>query len=275
MKQLHVAAAQIHSGGPVEETLARAETQVRVAATVGAEVILFSECALHGYDYDLTPEILRQVAEPSHGPNCRRISEIAQEYDVSVLMGFFERDGETFYNSQLIARNDGSRDVERKHVLTEGETSAGLSHGPRHRKVFEFNGVRTSIIICADGSIDGLHDHLAEREVDYRFCPTAGGGKMEEMLHESDLDTAEGRSGYEENRPRVFKTEAILDEEECPNTGFTAANALGPVGKRTCHQGHCMIVDNRRVMRAQIPGTNVLEHQQDQIIHAVLTFPAR
>jgi predicted amidohydrolase len=47
MKQLRVAAAQIHSGGTVEQTLARAETQVRAAAVVGAEVILFSECALH------------------------------------------------------------------------------------------------------------------------------------------------------------------------------------------------------------------------------------
>jgi hypothetical protein len=89
------------------------------------------------------------------------------------------------------------------------------------------------------------------------------------------LATPEGQKAYAENRPRVFKPEPFLDEEECPDTGFTAANALGPVGERTCHQGHCMIVDNQRVMRAQVPGTNVLEHQQDQMIHAELSFPAR
>ena len=64
----------------------------------------------------------------------------------------------------------------------------------------------------------------------------------------------------------------ILDEKECPATGFTSANALGPVGRQTCHQGHCMIVDHQRVMRAQIPGTIVLEHMEDQMIHARLQF---
>lgn len=42
----------------------------------------------------------------------------------------------------------------------------------------------------------------------------------------------------------------------------------------TCHMGHCMIVDNRGVMRTQLPGTPVLEHQQDLMTHAVLQFPA-
>ena len=33
-----------------------------------------------------------------------------------------------------------------------------------------------------------------------------------------------------------------------------------------------MIVDNQQVMRAQIPGTIVLEHMQDQMVHARLDF---
>ena len=47
---------------------------------------------------------------------------------------------------------------------------------------------------------------------------------------------------------------------------------IGPVGERTCHVGHCMIVDNRGVMHAQIPGTPVLEHQQDRMTHAKIAF---
>jgi hypothetical protein len=38
------------------------------------------------------------------------------------------------------------------------------------------------------------------------------------------------------------------------------------------HQGHCSIVDKNRVLRAQIPGTNVVEHFLDQMAHAVLYF---
>lgn len=272
MKRLHVAAAQIRSEETVAGTLRRVERQLALAARVGADVILFSEGCMHGYDYDLTRKRLREAAEPLSGRNCGRVVSMAKKYGVAILIGFFERDGRRFYNSQLVARPDGSRAVQRKHCLTGGETGPGLVPGPAERTVFEFNGVRTAIIICADGGIKDLHETLRCQGVEYRFCPTGGGGKMDEMLHEADLLTAEGRRAYAKNRPRVFNTKAILPRKECPYTGFAAANALGPAGRRTCHQGHCMIVDNHRVMRAQHPGTIVLEHQQDQMIHAELTF---
>ena len=271
-RTLHVAAAQIHSGGLIEDILQRVERQVTAASAVGAEVILFAEGALHGYDYDMTPESVRAVAEPADSPHCRRLLEMAQRHRIAILIGFFERSGEAIHNSILVARPDGTHKTARKHILTEGEIRARLTPSPRERTIVEFNGVRCAIIICADGGIDGLHDELRAQKVDYRFCPTGGGGKISDMLHVDDLLTAEGRARYTENRPRVFKTEAILDEKECPATGFTSANALGPVGRQTCHQGHCMIVDHQRVMRAQIPGTIVLEHMEDQMIHARLQF---
>jgi predicted amidohydrolase len=272
MRTLHVAAAQVHSGGGVAETLARIERQVAAAAAVGAQVILFSEGVLQGYDYGVNRALLDRIAEPPDGPGCAKVAAIARKYGLAVLVGFFERAAEGFYNSQFVARPDGDCAVQRKNVLNDIERNAGLVPGPAERTVFEFNGVRTAIIICADCAIDNLHERLKAQSVDYRLCPTGGGGKMEEMLHEAELLTPEGRKKYEENRPRVFKPEAILSEKDCPYVGFTSANALGPVGKNTCHQGHCMIVDNQRVMRAQIPGTIVLEHQQDQMIHAVLDF---
>ena len=255
------------------ETLERLERQAKAAATVGAHLILFAEGALHGYDYDMTAASVRAVAEPVDGPNCRRIRELARHLGIIILAGFFERHDDKIHNSLLIARPDGSATAARKHVLTPGEIAAGLTPGARKRAIVEVNGVRCAIIICADGGIEGLHDELLGQGVDYRLCPTGGGGKIADMLHEADLESAEGRQRYRENRPRGFNTEAILDEKQCPYTGFASANALGPVGKQTCHQGHCMIVDNQRVMRAQIPGTIVLEHQQDQMIHAELRFP--
>jgi predicted amidohydrolase len=273
-RTLHVAAAQIHSGGTVDETLERLRRQVVAASAVGAEMILFSEGVLQGYDYDMTAEIIEAGAEPVDGPHCRRIAELARKFSITVVAGFFERDGDRFYNAMLVAPPAGPCWTARKFMLGEIERRANLTPGPKERPVLEINGVRAAIIICADGGIDGLHEDLRARRVDYRLCPTGGGGKIGDYLHESDLGTEKGRAAYEANRPRVFKSEAILDAKECPFTGFTSANALGPVGRQTCHQGHCMIVDNRRVMRAQIPGTIVLEHQQDQMIHAALSFPA-
>lgn len=271
-RTLHVAVAQIHSGGPIAQTVMRAGRQIEAAAAVGAELILFSECALHGYDYDMSAESVRSVAEPIDGPNCSLISDMARRHRITVLMGFLESDAGAVHNSMLISSPDGTARAARKHVLTPAELAAGLTPGPRQRDIVEINGVRAAVIICADGGIDGLHEDLRLQGVDYRLCPTGGGGNISDMLHAADLESAEGRSRYSGNRPRVFKTEAILDETECPFTGFASANALGPVGRQTCHQGHCMIVDNQRVLRAQIPGTIVLEHMQDQMVHALLSF---
>ena len=95
---------------------------------------------------------------------------------------------------------------------------------------------------------------------------------MDKMIHEAELNNTGVIRKYEDKRQEVFVSKAIMTEKECPFSGFASANALGPVGKRTCHQGHCLIVDNNRVVRAQIPGTRILEHQQDQMIHAALNF---
>lgn len=271
-KSLHIAAAQIHSGGGPQETLKRLERQVGAAAAVGAEVILFAEGVLQGYDYDMDRALVERLAVTADDPDCTRLVRLASRYRIAIMAGFLERDGNAFYNSVLVARTNGNRQVQRKHGLTPGELKAGLTAGPRERTVFEFNGVRCVIIICADGGIEGLPGHLKELGAEYRFCPTGGGGKIQDYLHESDLQTEDGRKRYIDNRPRVFNTQAILEDKDCPWCGFTSANALGPIGKQTCHQGHCMIVDNQRVMRAQLPGTIVLEHQQDQMIHAQLNF---
>lgn len=269
---LHVAVAQVRSGGSVAETTDRIRRQACVACDVGAELVLFAEGSLHGYDYDMDAKSVRELAETTDGHNTGIIRELAQELGITLLVGFFERADNLIFNSMLIASPDGACVTARKHVLTAGELRAEITAGVKERTVIEVSGVRCAIIICADSGIDGMHDDLKINGVDYRLCPTGGGGKMSEMLHEADLLTPEGRRAYEENRLKVFKPEAILGEKECPHTGFASANALGPIGRQTCHQGHCMIVDNQRVMRAQIPGTNVIEHMQDQMVHASLRF---
>jgi len=273
-KKLHVAVAQIHASGGVSETLARAELQIAAASAVGADVILFSEVCLHGYDYDLTAASVRRLAEPYDGPGCRRVVALARKYRIAVLMGFWENAGNQIFNSHLVAWPDGRRAVQRKHRLTAGEHRAGVAAGSPERCVFVFCGVRTAIVICADSGMRGLFRMLHGLGVQYRFCPTAGGGRMAEMMRARDIKTPQGRRLYRRLRRRVFNPEALIRPKanEQPYIGFASANALGPVGKRTCHQGHCMIVDNDGVMRAQIAGTPVLEHQQDQMIHALLAF---
>ncbi len=274
MRQLHVAAAQINArAGEPEQNLRKILRQVRSAAAVGVEVILFAETCVHAYD--LSPANIA-LAEPLGGPLTGQISRWACEWNMIILAGFLERDGAQVYNSQVVAWPDGALGVQRKHMLTPGEEAGGLTSGPYERTPFDFHGVRCAVVICADTGIPHIDDVLRAQGIEYRFQPTAGGGTLHgkpiPYLPETALNTPEGRAVYEEYRKHVYLPEAVLSEELCPSTGFTAANAMGFDGNTVTHMGHCMIVDNHRVMRAQIPGTNIVEHLQEQMIHAVLTF---
>ncbi|HYX42748.1 MAG TPA: nitrilase-related carbon-nitrogen hydrolase, partial [Pyrinomonadaceae bacterium] len=52
--------------------------QTRAAVRVGAELVIFPECALTGYCFDSLAEAA-QVAEPLAGPSAKIISEVCAE----------------------------------------------------------------------------------------------------------------------------------------------------------------------------------------------------
>lgn len=270
MRQLNVAVAQIHSrAGDVAGNLARIERQVHSAAAVGAEVILFAEAAVHGFD--LSRETLER-AEPVDGPIGHTLSGLAIGNGMTILAGFFERDGSRIFNSVLVARPDGRRECQRKHRLTAEERSAKLTAGERTRTIFDFSGVRCIILICADTGIPDLDAELTRQGIEFRFLATAGGGRVSDMLHEADLRTQEGRTAFIKDRIKVYQPGAVYETVHGSSPGFASANALGYDGREMYHRGHCLIVDPQGIVRAQIAGTNVLEHQEDQMVRATLCF---
>ena len=267
-----MAVAQVGWAGTIYRTLERIEKQVACAANVGADVLLLPERVLHGCDNDISPETTADTAEKLGGKTCGCVVELAQKYSLAILAGFIERDGDNYYISQLVAQPDASRQVQRKYTPNEIETKGGIIPATGERNVFIFNGIKTAILICSDSGISHIDMTLASVGVKYLFIPTGGGGNVQDMIHEQDLMTTEGRQKYAQARSKVFIADAIYNSDKNRKIGFASANAVGPVGKQTCHQGHCLIVDDRRVVRAQIPGTIVLEHMHNQMAHAVLNF---
>jgi predicted amidohydrolase len=274
MRSLHVAVSQIHSvSGDPWANLARMRPQIQSAAAVGVEVILFAETVVHSYEFS---DENKAFAEPVGGPLTSQISQWAQQYGITVLAGFIEMEDGAYYNTHVVARPDGSLGSQRKHNMTPIELKGGLSAGPRERTVFEFNGVRTALIICADSGMDGLYDMLEELRIDFRCHPCAGGDHIHDKpipyLHHEELFTAEGEALAAEYRNYVCLHDAFVKEGRRP-LAFAAANALGFDGKKMHHMGHCLIADTFGTLRAQIPGTLIMEHQQDQMVHCVVHFP--
>ncbi len=270
---LHVASTQIISKDGAAATLPRIDAISKAAALLGAEAVLFPEMCVHGYDFDMTEQALRAVAEPIDGPSAREVRAIAKRNGIVVMAGIAELDGSTMYNTHLIAYPDGRLVTQRKHKLTEGEINAGLTPGPRKRTVFELNGIRCALMICADNGIDALPDDLRRDGIELRFLPCGAGGKRSDMLHASALDTPEARASYAKSRESVCRSGPFDESFDKWGSAFVSCNAVGPMGAETCHRGHCMIVDRHGILRAQCTGTNVLEFMHEQLINAVLEFP--
>ena len=274
MRTIHAATVQMSSEGGSAQVLPQMERIAHAAALMGVEALLFPEGNLHGYDYDMTKESVGAVAERLDGASATAVLGMARKHNIIVMAGMFEKDKDAIYNTHIVAFPDGRLIHQRKHNITDIEANAGLTRGPRQRTLFEINGVRCAVMICADAGIEGLSEDLKRDGVELRFSPCGGGGLWEKTLGQADLKTEEGRARYAENRktvcsPGPFDTTFATWGTAAANV---ACNALGRAGARTCHQGHCSIVDNFGVLRVQVTGTNVREHINPQLISAVLTW---
>jgi predicted amidohydrolase len=190
-----------------------------------------------------------------------------------IMAGYLEKSELGIHNSHIIAFPDGGTKSVRKHGLTPTELNAKLVPGQKERIVFEINGVKCSLLICADGGVHGIYDDMKAKGVEMFFAGTAGGGDRKEYVTEADMRTDSGKLKYIDDRSQVFLTEAIRPVRSSHfGMAWASANALGDDGLYACHRGHCIITDKNRVLRAQIPGTLCVDHFLDQIAHAVCYF---
>lgn len=135
---------------------------------------------------------MQRVAIAADSRPCKEMRALAKRFGLVLAAGFFERSGTSVFNSCLIAYPNGKYAVQRKHNLTEAELAVELSPGPAEREVIAVNGVRLAVLICSDTGMDGISERMLAQGIDFRLCPSGGGGKLADMLHEADLQTREG-----------------------------------------------------------------------------------
>ena len=85
------------------------------AAKRGADLILFPEMCLFGYDYyvdeNISQEEKIQTAETISGPSCQAIAEITKKYGIYAVFGMAEKPEDTpdatLYNSAVASGPEG------------------------------------------------------------------------------------------------------------------------------------------------------------------------
>lgn len=141
-----VALAQLPiTRGAMADNLATHLRYIEQAARHGADVVMFPELSLIGYE----PDLLEALAMPSDAEVFDTLSNAATTYNLVVIVGCpLFNDGGRPYIGALICFPDGERTLYAKQHLHDGEAAyCAPGHGDC---LFTVNGVRLALAVCAD-----------------------------------------------------------------------------------------------------------------------------
>ena len=150
-------------------------TKLNEAGAVKADIVCLPEiCNVTGVprrDYSHL-EIAEEVPE---GPCCELFSAKAHEYNMHVLAGITERQGDHLFNTAVLFDRSGRLVGKyRKTHLTFGEMLNGISCGSEY-PVFDLDFGRIAIHICYDEWFPEVSRCYAHQGAEILFLPVVGG----------------------------------------------------------------------------------------------------
>ena len=130
--------------GDFEHNLARFEDGLKRADAEGVKIVSFPECFLTGYPD--TGEEARRGAFKMDSPQIARVLEVTARHAAMAIVGFNEVRGDDLYNTALVAH----------HGQNLGSYSKCAAYQKFHKQgrafpVWEHEGLRFGVLICADG----------------------------------------------------------------------------------------------------------------------------
>jgi predicted amidohydrolase len=154
----------------VDENLAIIQRKAISAAGQGADLIIFPELFLSGYNIGQT---VQELAEQADGPACQRAAQIARDTNIALLYGYPERLNADVYNSALlIDRNGNTRANYRKTHLYGSYEKSCFKPGDT-LLIAELENLNIGILICYDVEFPEAVRALANAGADFVAVPTA------------------------------------------------------------------------------------------------------
>lgn len=102
--------------GDKRTNLERMKEYIKEAAREGADLILFPELALTGYEVDEGGKMHKELAETIPGPTSAEMAKLSKELDIYVAWGMpeFCKENNAYYNSAVLVGPEGLLGVYRK-----------------------------------------------------------------------------------------------------------------------------------------------------------------
>ncbi|EGQ7646202.1 N-carbamoylputrescine amidase [Vibrio alginolyticus] len=189
-KVVKFAALQLTKSWDLEDNLAKAKKAIREAAQNGANVILPQELFAAPYFCKKQEAKYFQLAEETE--NCRLIKEmsaLAKELGVVIPVSYFEKAGNTFFNSLVMIDADGTvLDNYRKSHIPDGPGYSEkyyFSPGDTGFKVWQTKFGKFGAGICWDQWFPELARSLALHGAEAIFYPTAIGSEPQDPTLDS------------------------------------------------------------------------------------------
>lgn len=145
-----------------------AEQYIREAGDNGCRVICFPEAFLTGYDSARVEEYALTVEDEK----LQKLSILAQEYEMDVLMGFMEKQQDCFYLTHGIFGADGSVQFYQKTHLGERETGI-FTPGSCIQTYTLSCGLQIGFQICMETHFPEITQKLSLEGAEVIFAPFA------------------------------------------------------------------------------------------------------
>jgi len=154
MDALKVTTAQFENrSGDKDYNLGIIEKLTEQAANDGSRIIAFHECSITGYTFarHLTGKELLNISETvPDSKSIRRLKQIAEKFDITILAGLFEKDQHNrLFKAQVCVDKNGLVARHRKlHPFIHPDLLPGDSY-----TLFDLYGWKCGILICYDNNI--------------------------------------------------------------------------------------------------------------------------
>lgn len=126
--------------------IATARSVLKECQEKAVDLVIFPELYLTGYAIDGRVE---ELAETIDGPSIKSLCQAAKDYQVGIVVGFPEKEGDLFYNSAAFIQKDGVlQGVYRKVQLFEWEHD--IFTPGKDAPVFEIEGGKLALMMTFD-----------------------------------------------------------------------------------------------------------------------------
>ena len=156
--------------GGHEEALAKIDQMAGASQAAGANMVVFPELFLPGYNQ---PELLVEMAQPSGGSWEARVSALAKKHACAITFGWAERDADNVYNTASVFGSDGQLLARHRKLQLFGEIERSIFEVGDEYTIFRFGDLSVAVLICYDIEFPHHVKTLADQGVDVIIVPTA------------------------------------------------------------------------------------------------------